>query len=241
MADTGNHPTEPSSAPAVRTRWHSAPWWVGVSGLFTVVGVVVAIVALVYQRPDTPGGSQQPSPQAASASAPGPPNPASAGPSTPSASGATSTGPAAAPTGSAYADPVTEELRMPAPAVGTSTWLDVDPPRVFQVPSYVDDVEAGTHADLEYDSYGEFSTLHTGEFARVGYVPAGDVTVDQCLAKVELQALGQHEKPEVGRNICVVSTQGTVAWIRVTAFTEPRIYGNPTLLVQATIWKPVGA
>ncbi|RKR91940.1 hypothetical protein BDK92_6371 [Micromonospora pisi] len=47
--------------------------------------------------------------------------------------------------------------------------------------------------------------------------------------------------PEVGRNICVVSAQGTVAWIRVTAFTEPRRYGNPTLLVRATIWKPTGS
>ncbi|WP_329100698.1 hypothetical protein OG792_18985 [Micromonospora sp. NBC_01699] len=129
---------------------------------------------------------------------------------------------------------------MPAPSVGRSSWLDIDQPRVFHVPSYSDEVDARTQADLEYTSEGEFSTLFTSGFARVGYVPAGDVTVDQCLAKVELQALGQHEEPEVGANLCVVSAQGTVAWVRVVEFTEPRLYDNPTLRIRATIWKPVG-
>ena len=157
----------------------------------------------------------------------------------PSAAGpASTTGPAAAPSAASYANPVTDDLRLAAPSVGTSTWLDVDQPRVFQAPSYTDEVKAKTQADLEYDSDGEFSTLFTSDFARVGYAPAGNMTVDQCLAKVELQALGQHEKVEIGRNICVVSAQGTVAWIRVTQFAEPRLYGNPTLLVRATIWSP---
>ncbi|MEV4630284.1 hypothetical protein AB0J90_28890 [Micromonospora sp. NPDC049523] len=231
MADTGNHPAPPSQVPPERTRWHSAPWWVGVSGLFTVVGVVVAILALVYAPQDNSDVSQPRPTEAAGPSNPGPPSPSTAGP-------ASTTTPAVAPSAPSYLDPVTEELRLAPPSVGVSMWLDVDQPRVFRAASYEEEVEAKTWADLEYTSDGEFSTQFTREFARVGFVPAGDVTVDQCLAKVELQALGDHETVEVGRNICVVSAQGTVAWIRVTRFTEPRLYDNPTLLVRATIWKP---
>ncbi|MGW4465164.1 hypothetical protein [Micromonospora sp. NPDC004704] len=217
----------------MRTRWHSAPWWVGVSGLFTVVGVVVAVLALVYAPSDSPTASRPAPTEAARPTGPGPATPSTSGP-------VSTTGPAAAPSAPSYLAPVNEELRLAPPSVGLSTWLDVDQPRVFDAASYQDEVEAKT-ADLEYTSDGEFSTLFTGEFARVGYVPAGEVTVDQCLAKVELQPLGQHETVEVGRNICVVSAQGTVAWIRVTRFTEPRLYDNPTLLVRATIWKSAGS
>jgi hypothetical protein len=190
--------------------------------------VIVAVVALVYTLPGggatgtTTGAPSVPQQPTAAAS-----GPASAVPST------------AAPSAPAYADPVTEDLKLAAPAVGTSSWLDVDQPRVFQAPSYTDEVRAKTQADLQYTDDGEFSMLFTHEFARAGYVSSGTVTLNMCLAKVELQALGQHEKPEVDRNICIVSAQGTVAWIRVVQLTEPRLYGNPSLLVRATIWKRV--
>jgi len=144
----------------------------------------------------------------------------------------------ASPPTAAYPDPVVDELKLAMPSVGTSSWLDVDQPRVFQAANYEHDkVEGQTQADLEYTSDGEFSTLFTDSFARVGYVPDGTVTREECLAKVELQSLGQHEKPEIDRNICVVSALGTVAWIRVAQFTEPRLYGHPSLLIRATIWK----
>jgi hypothetical protein len=70
-------------------------------------------------------------------------------------------------------------------------------------------------------------------------VAAGTVTLDRCLANVELEPLGQHERPEVDRNICIVTESGTVAWIHVDERTEPRLYGNPSLLVKATIWKRI--
>lgn len=127
------------------------------------------------------------------------------------------------------------ELKMTAPGLGDSAWIDIDKQRAFQAVSYAKDKIKG--ADLQLNDDGELTMLFAGDFAKAGHGPAGDLTEEQCRTAVDRQPLGTNETPEAGQNLCIVSNEGAVAWLKLTKLTDPGWAGHPSLVFQVTVWQ----
>jgi hypothetical protein len=218
-------PPQPSPPPA---RGRIVPAVIGALIMLLAVAVA-AIVALALRDTDTGTASTQdkPPPTNVPRTTQG-----SVPQTTPPVSSAVPTTTRPTP---AFAAAERAELKLTAPALGLSGWLDLDVPRSFMAASYEDDKVKG--ADLQLNDDGELSTLHTTEYAKVGWGPAGELTPEQCVVAADRQPLGEHESPEVGRNICVVTRDSAVAWVRITDFAEPTVLGHRSVMVTATVWR----